>query len=898
MSNQPSGDLQDAYRQYILAGNIRNSKVACALVIVLMPAGVVLDYWVYHDVLWDFLQLRLICSALAACVLFGLTLKGLPEWAYRVLCRGWFVLPAFFISVMIATKEGASSPYYAGLNLVTLTVVAVIQSSVLESVLTVCSVLLLYLGACYFGPPISDGGRMFVNNLYFVVLTAVVVVTGNFFFNRLRFREFVLRHELDESRRELEQTNRKLVETDQIKNRFFANISHELRTPLTLLLAPLESLLREKGAGLDAQAREWIQTMHINGMRLLKLINDLLDLVRLESGKVEIKLEPVGVADFVRGLIQSAQKLAEDKHLNLHADVAEDVGVILTDRDKLEKVLLNLLFNSIKFTPPGGRITVRAVRESEMLLCQVIDTGMGIAENHLPHIFDRFWQADSSSRRKHTGTGIGLALVKELVQVQGGTVSAQSAEGKGTTLSVRLPCRALTAGSNPLASTETSAANELSFGQVDVQGSDSNAVTEQWTSDLYRRADLFPSIKVRSDDPVRFAGFKPSEQRPSILIADDEPDMLRYLKSQLAGAFQVLEASDGQQAIDMAAQYLPDLVLCDMMMPEKDGLQVCRELRERTSTRMIPFVLLTARADEETKLAGLSAGASDFLTKPFSGTELQVRLRNLVDSYQSQKRLARQKQILEATVEQLKETELQLVQSEKMASLGRLSAGIIHEINNPLNYVKTALFTLRQIGTDFSDKEKAEFDEVLRDIDEGINRVRNIVTDLRTFTHPTVGNCEPVELDRAVMLTLRFLSSEWKGKVTIDNQLQPNVTVWANQNRLIQVLINILQNAIDAMKNKTFHDETPTIRIVSRIETGKIMLSIRDNGEGIPAKLMGKIFDPFFSTKEVGQGMGLGLSICYRIMQEHEGRILAESQPGQYSEFTLEFPAKVQQSTS
>src|SRR5260370_23321284 len=182
---------------------------------------------------------------------------------------------------------------------------------------------------------------------------------------------------------------------------------------------------------------------------------------------------------------------------------------------------------------------------------------------------------------------------------------------------------------------------------------------------------------------------------PSLLVADDEPDMLRFLKSQLSSHYRVIEAVDGQKAIEKASKFLPDIILLDMMMPEKDGMQACKEIRERTPTRSIPIILLTARADEDTKLAALSAGASDFLPKPFSTTELHVRIKNLVESHQYQRKLSKQNQVLETTIDQLKDTETQLVQTEKLASLGRMSASIIHEINTPLNFATTGLFTQR-----------------------------------------------------------------------------------------------------------------------------------------------------------------------------------------------------------
>src|SRR5256885_16527431 len=280
--------------------------------------------------------------------------------------------------------------------------------------------------------------------------------------------------------------------------------------------------------------------------------------------------------------------------------------------------------------------------------------------------------------------------------------------------------------------------------------------------------------------------------------------MLRFLKSQLSTHYQVLEAVDGQQAIDKAAQFLPDIILLDMMMPEKDGLQACREIRERTSTASIPVILLTARADEDTKLAALSAGASDFLPKPFSTTELHVRVKNLVDSHQYQLKLARQNTVLENTIEQLKETETQLVQTEKLASLGRMSAGIIHEINNPLNYATTGLFTLRNKAKYLTPEQQEEYQEILTDVEDGIKRVKNIVSDLRMFTHPDTESRDEVELADIVTSSLRFLSNEWKDRVQIEQRLAEHQTVWANKNKLIHVLVNLLQNSADALKGKTF----------------------------------------------------------------------------------------------
>jgi signal transduction histidine kinase len=898
-------EVQLAFAEYDRQVTVDNFKVACAIGMVLMPAGILLDRYVYPDMAGYFIKLRLLCSALIGAFL-AVLLTEFGRKQYRFLGVTLFMLPASFIAFMIYAKEGAASPYYAGLNLVLLCLAFVLHWTFWESLCAASLVLVLYLAACLLhGPLPHPTFGVFVNNLYFLVLTGVIVVTGSFFHSKSRFREFAFRYELDKNRKALEESNQKLKELDQLKSRFFANISHELRTPLTLLLAPLETLIRKFNRAVEPETRELLQTMHANGMRLLKLINDLLDLVRMESGHMEVKREPVEVADFVKGLASAARQVADDKRLQLETQVDPQLGTVLVDRDKLEKVLLNLVFNALKFTPSGGRVTLRAEklgapasdpapdsgaaagaaggveRRDEQLVLSVSDTGMGISEKNQPHVFDRFWQADDSSRRKYQGVGIGLALVKEFTEVMGGTVTVHSQEGHGTTFRVQLPYQMAA----PLAKPEPKEKDPA--GEFDTR----TVSSDEWLTNLYRRAELFPAMTPLQDT------LKPVEVMrngtlPKALVADDEPDMLRFLKSQLTEHYEVLEAVDGQQAIEKASQFLPDVILLDMMMPEKDGLQACRAIRAHTPTQNIPVILLTARADEETKLAALEAGASDFLAKPFSTTELHVRIRNLVVSHQYQHKLAKQNVALESTIEQLKETEMQLVQTEKLASLGRMSAGIIHEINNPLNFATTSLFTLRNKGKHLAPDQQAEYAEILQDAEEGIKRVKTIVSDLRMFTHPDTEHCDRVKVAEVVAPSLRFLSNEWKENVNIETVFAEQQTIWANKNKLIHVVTNLLQNSLDAMKKKSFQNEKPTIRIEGRVENGRSILRIRDNGPGIEADHLDKIFDPFYTTKDVGEGMGLGLSICYRIVQEYEGRISVNTEPGKFCEFTLEFPVK------
>jgi two-component system, sensor histidine kinase PhcS len=277
-----------------------------------------------------------------------------------------------------------------------------------------------------------------------------------------------------------------------------------------------------------------------------------------------------------------------------------------------------------------------------------------------------------------------------------------------------------------------------------------------------------------------------------------------------------------------------------------------------------------------------------------AGTYYHSRVR--VREFVSRSELDKSRKALETSLQQLKENEMQLVQSEKLASLGRMSAGIIHEINNPLNFATTGLFTLRKKGKHIAPEQQADYTEVITDIEDGLERVQTIVSDLRMFTHPNTDLLDPVPVAEVITPALRFLSNESRDTVQIEQKIADKQTIWANKNKLIQVLLNLLQNSIDALKTKTFAGgEKPTIWIEGRVENGQSILSVRDNGSGIDTKHLDKIFDPFFTTKDVGAGMGLGLSICYRIVHESGGKISVKTEPGKFCEFTLEFPVRAGQ---
>jgi signal transduction histidine kinase len=911
--SRESPEIAAAFEEADRGIAIRRIRIGCIIAMILLPLGSLVDVQNYPNQTLDFLRYRLVGS-LAMLPLLGFVHLPVGARHHRSVGVALAMIPASCMAWIIAhTPDAASSPYYAGLNLVLLAVGLVLQWNTLQSVAAVLGVMFVYVLA---GAPKvhSDTWDAFLNNFYFIFLTGVIVVIGNSIQTRLRRSDFSSRFEVERSRIELakanrklgdinhqlgvsneklEHTNRRLRELDELKGRFFANISHELRTPLTLLIGPLETIRSEHTLQNDPRLVDLLDTMHANGMRLLKLINDLLDLVRLDAGGLQLHRTSIDVSVFVPGILRSIRSLAEGKGIHLAHHVAPDVPPVSADPDKLEKVFLNLLFNAVKFTPAGGKVEVRAFRDADQVTFQVSDSGVGIPKEQIPNVFDRFWQGDTSAQRRYQGAGIGLALVKELVEAHQGSVSVESRPGTGTTMNVRFPI----ADTPPTAQSPTAQprppqrpvipAPAVEPGPAPEPHPESD--TAAWLADLYRRAELFAGIPSLRDT-VRPLPAQGLSRKPKLLIAEDEPDMLGFLRLSLQDDYELVEATDGEQAVTLARQFLPDVILCDMMMPEKDGLEVCREVRRRRSTRAIPFLMLTARADDETKLTALDAGASDYLSKPFSTAELRLRIKNLVDAYRLQKSLDWQNQKLKATLDQLQETETQLVQAEKLASLGRLSAGIIHEINNPLNFANTGLHMIAVHGRQLPESNRAEFLETLKDIQDGLGRVATIVGDLRSFTHPGAAE-DDVDVQATVTSAARFLAAELRDDIRLNVSIPDGFIVRANRNKLIQVFVNLLQNAADALHQKSFpNGVSPEIFITAAVTSSHHLIRVRDNGSGIPSAVIGKVFDPFFTTKDVGSGTGLGLSICHRIVADAGGRITVQSEPGRQTEFTLEFP--------
>jgi signal transduction histidine kinase len=858
-------DLHQAFEADEHELRLRQSKVACILGIVLIPAGVSLDYISYPGQLVSLAGIRFVAAGLIA-IIYALHFWDKTAVHVRYLTMGGLLIAVTSIASMIAMTDGAMSTYYIGFFLILFAVGVLAPMQPFEATLLCISTLVIYIVGCSLVANADSARTALLNNLYFLVLTCIISITAVHFNYRRRFNEFRLKFKLAAQHQELSAL-------DRLKSQFFANVSHELRTPLTLILAPVEKLKADV-ATLGPHTNELLDVIENNALRLLRLVNDILSLIRLEEGRASLAKKSTDMAQFLSHTTASMKHLAAMKEISLNLEEPRGDLHINADPDALEKIVGNVIANAIKFTPPKGRIDVSAAQEDDMVTVRISDTGIGIPAEQLPHIFDRFYQVDGSATRRHQGLGLGLALVRELINRHGGDVTASSGSGNGTTFVLRFPHAGCP-------------------GQQDTE--DTEPTPDRLANDPLRTFDRKASIRAITEPalaPLRAlpetVGTRNDENAslPLLLVVDDESDMRRYLVTMLKESYRVIEADNGIAALEKAKSAVPDLILLDIMLPGVSGLEVCRTLKERTDTRATKIIVLTARADEEAKIVALKNGADDFLTKPFSGLEVRSRIANLIRAALLERELQRTNVELKQSLQQLRETEAALVQNARLSALGTMAAGLLHEIGNPLNFMGTALQLAARDPTIQGDPDTAD---TMKDIQAGYDRIHRVVTDLRGFTAPQKPeHPRPFEIEGAIDHALRFTAHVQKG-ITIKRHVAVNGSVFGSQSTITQVLVNLIANAVAAVR--TIEEQRqPEIRISSWVEGDKLFVSVRDNGTGIDPAIQAQIFDPFFSTKDVGEGMGLGLAVSHRIIANHGGSLSVKSSLGEWTEFRFNLP--------
>ncbi|HET6335322.1 MAG TPA: response regulator [Polyangiales bacterium] len=632
-----------------------------------------------------------------------------------------------------------------------------------------------------------------------------------------------------------------LAELDRSKTAFFTNVSHEFRTPLTLILGPLEDALVQLRNGSPEELAPQLETVRRNAFRLLRLVNTLLDFSRIEAGRMRACFEPTDLGKTTIELASTFRSVVERAGLKLttRSDVIE--APLFVDRTMYEMIVLNLLSNAFKFTLAGAidvslRSTVTGVELT------IADTGVGIAKDQLPHVFERFRRIEDTRARTYEGTGIGLALVRELVGLHCGEISIESELGRGTRVTVAFRNGSAHLAQDWIAQPQTSSSLDSVVGFVEDAA--------RWVPQ--------PTAALDALDAVA-AGASP---RARILVVDDNADVRSYVMRVLSEHWTVTAAENGYAALDALRKAKFDLVLTDVMMPECDGFELIRTLRADAQLAALPVVVVTGRAGEEARLEGLEHGADDYLTKPFSARELVARV---------------------ATHLSLTALRGDILSSR---AKGEFLSVLSHELRNPLAPITTAVSLMRMSGS-----ESHELDVIERQT----QHLRHLVDDLLDVAGIEAGkvelNREFVELGSVVASAIELARSQVEARHQVLKVEVPplGLGVIADPSRLAQVLSNLIVNAAK------YSAPGSAIEIEGEAVDGSARIVVRDRGIGLAPEMRSRVFNMFVQQSQALDrklgGLGLGLAIARGLVELHGGSLRAVSDGvGRGAELIVELP--------
>lgn len=657
-----------------------------------------------------------------------------------------------------------------------------------------------------------------------------------------------------------------LAELDRAKTTFFSNVSHEFRTPLTLMLGPLEDILAESNRSLHSKDRDQLILVYQNALRLLKLVNSLLEFSRIESNRAEASYKPTDLAMFTHELASSFESAVRKAGLEYRVNCPPLTVPINIDRSMWEKIVLNLLSNALKFTFEGF-IEIAIAETPAHAVLIVRDSGVGIPAEDLQNIFKRFHRVQNSRSRSFEGTGIGLALVKELVAIHQGSIEVNSKRGGGTTFKILIP-----KGTAHLDPTR-------------IESNDPPALTTTiGTASYVNEASLWtePATAVK---PVQRSK---KDDRVVILVVDDNAQMVKYLSRLLEEFWEVETAKDGVDALAMIRTRRPNLVLSDVMMPNMNGFELLSAIRDDEQLQTIPVILLSARAGQEATIEGLEKGANDYLVKPFYAGELIARIKAQLDvSATRLDNVILEKRVRERTLE-LERTNQELEQFAYVAS---------HDLQEPLRKIRTFASLLED------NHSKSPAKEYVRKISAASQRMSMLITNLLNFSRLTgsAPEFEDTDLEKVfddVLKDFDLLVAEKNARII--RSALPVINAIPLQ--IYQLFHNLVSNALKF----TDSDRQPEINIdaslMSREEIRTFptldpdavhyKVEVIDNGIGFDQQYADQIFTIFkrLNPTTAYSGTGIGLALCKKIVLNHSGVLFATSKKDQGAVFTVILP--------
>jgi putative nucleotidyltransferase with HDIG domain len=693
--------LLDLFKQEMLLICNNMVKKAMFIAMVLFPLFIIVDYFLARHYITYLIIIRILTVFLTLTIYLLCNSSIGKRYAMELGMTG-FLICALSIIIMIHFTGGYKSSHYAGLNIILFALCILVPLDIFRGIIVAVLMYLMYLIPIVIIGNIDDISIL-VNNNFFLISIMIVSLASLYYNNILRYREFAssynqqkTNNELKELTDELEETNEKLLINDRLKTEFFTNVSHELRTPLTLILSPLTPLIEDKEGIVPESVKETMEIMQNNGLKLLKQINNLLDFAKLEAGRMRLNFQEVDLISFCKDIIAAVQYLATSRGLKLYFQYQmEDEIKVMIDLEQFEKVVMNLLHNAIKFTGEGGRITLLLEDHANDVELVVEDTGVGIPDDMLEIIFDRFAQVDGSSTRNNEGTGLGLSLAKEIVELHGGSINAESVIGKGSRFIVNIQKGEHHISEDVRDRRKLEQPVQYKKRQSDVEGIKVNEVVSNYRH--LQLIDLEQQFDITSKDQ------RSGTHEFSLLVIDDNPDILKLMHFLLRDEFDLLLSSSGKEGLNMLREYNPDLVICDVMMPELDGYTFCREVKSDPNFKHIPIILVTARVGSDVLTHGIDSGASDYIAKPFDPAELKARIRSLLRTRTIEEALALANYNLKIRTDDLMDRQRTLLNSTVKSLVSTIEAKDNYTKDHSLRVSKYSMAIARKMG--FADRE-------------------------------------------------------------------------------------------------------------------------------------------------------------------------------------------------
>lgn len=853
--------FRERLRQETLDKTILHTKYALWIASFVYPLFWFLDLLASPENKKLFLLFRL---GVLATYLIGLVLLNRPlgrRLAY-VISVGVVFSSAFGIVIMIPLMGGFASDYYIGV-LMALFVAGLFMPWPMKPTIVCCLLIVGGYLAVNLAVAMDTATLVSVSRpVFFLGGTSIFTIFANWGKERTRKKDVM-------QRMQIEKNNEDLKALDEAKMRFFSNVSHELRTPLMLILGPLEALRQGRE---PASTPEMLAAMDTNARRLLRQVNTILDFAKMDSGNLQCHYTSTNLGAILKELTDAARPHAARKGITLSLENADRVPECPMDPEKVETIAANLLSNALKFTPQGGRIVLRIDYDADKIWFEVADTGTGIPEDKLDDIFERFLQVDNTLSRQSEGTGLGLAMVKELTKLHRGRISVKSRLGEGSTFHVELPrnpeFKPLERRRNPGRRIEDKMAAErtaaLVGAQLEKRSDARTLLSDVEGAKLESRAEAVTAAKNQA----------PADA-PRLLYLEDNLDLQTFVANSLSNRYRIETANDGVEAFEKLRRFTPDLILSDVMMPRMDGYEFCRRLRADGAYDKVPVVMVTAKSGAEAVVEGLDIGANDYISKPFEMRELEARLAAHLRVHRLEKNLQER--------------------DSRLSAIGKMTSSIVHDLKNPLTSILGFAELLK------ADVEAGAVDSVGEMIDPIVleaRRLQQMITEVLDFARgkavdlQTMPTAVKPYLER-ICAPIRDRQSAMGIELILDLGKDESVELNWDPNRMQRVFENLLKNAQEALVESAADGPPKHIWISVKPERQTVEVRVSDDGPGIPAELTETLFD-LFATSGKKSGTGLGLATVRNIVVAHGGDIQAlpkGSHGG--AEFIMKFPLQI-----